>query len=1108
MRGSSSLLRITTLLVLGLFLCTGSVLAQINTGRITGVVTDASGGAVPGAVVRGINQASEVVTATESAANGEYLLNFLVPGAYRVEVESKGFQKAAQTGVTVNAGGVTRLDISLKVGELQQVVEVQSQQVAIATETSELSQTFTKTDLDRLPNIDRNPLFQMNLMPGANNGRGSQNYGANGGENGSAIGNSRAQLASVGGTNANATSVFVEGTFNREPQNAYVGVVPSIEGIEEVQVYTGKYNAEYGFSGSAVVNVVTKAGTNEFHGSAFEYLRNEAVDARPFFSTEKTPFRRNQFGGALGGPIIKSKLFFFGDYQGTYFNTSSAGFTSAPTDKMYQGDFSELYDFSQVDGAGNTWGQIYDPFTRQFDAEGNVIAATPFPNNVIPASRWDPATGKMNNDFIFGKANRSGIDNNLYYQAPVTRTLHQADGRLDYNKSDRNRFFFRYSILKALLDHSTNINKFWQEGEADSDTLNQNMQFTHQWTISPSKLNELRLSYNRTNVSTATKSMDQDYNNQYGIPNGNLGDPITRGIVETFGLDPIHTIGDPDWVAFIKGNTISVTENFTWIKRRHNMKFGTNINWIQNTSADTMGGDSPRGSVSFDSAMTSYDGNAVPYAYPSFLLGTPTALTRARFVNGWPYQTYWQNAWYAQDDFKILPSLTLNLGLRYEISTRPIERFNRQSNWDTRTNELVLATADNRSPALQLDKKNWGPRVGFAWSPDNGKTSLRGGYGISYWQAYWSGPLTILGLTYPHYAKGSFLAANNLIPSLRVSREGIPIATAEYDDTGALVLPPDAVIRGTDYNWRQQRVDQTSLNLERELRKGIVLDVGYLGVRGRNNNVGININQAPPGPAGEDYQLRRPLYGQYPELGDIPAQFSIGNSYYDALTARITATINKYIYVYATYAHGRNLADGQFTDPTDIRQYYGPTQQDIEHIINSQFTVDLPWGRGKLWGANMSPVLDAIVGGWQYSGFLFLRTGTRFGVSSGTSTLHNGQGNRPDRVKDGNLPPGERTLERWYDITAFVDHLEEQTYGNAGSNPLFADGMAQLDSSLFKTFKFTERANLQFRVDFFNTFNHPDFNPPTARVGRSSNGVVSSTSTDPRRLQFGLRLAF
>ena len=224
----------------------------------------------------------------------------------------------------VDAGGTNRVDFSLQIGSAAQTVEVQAETISVATETSELSQNFSHQELDQLPNLDRNPLYQMNLIPGANNDVGSGNYGTNGGENGSAVGQTRPQLASIGGVDANANSIYIDGVPNREPQNAYISLIPAIEGVQEVEVYTGKYNAEFGFSGSAVVNITTKSGSNQFHGAAFEFLRNEATDALNYFAggQPKTPFRRNQFGGAVGGPILKDKLFFFGDYQGTIVNTS------------------------------------------------------------------------------------------------------------------------------------------------------------------------------------------------------------------------------------------------------------------------------------------------------------------------------------------------------------------------------------------------------------------------------------------------------------------------------------------------------------------------------------------------------------------------------------------------------------------------------------------------------------------------------------------------------------------------------------------------------------------------------------------------------------------
>jgi hypothetical protein len=1085
-------------------------LSQINTGRIDGTVSDRTGATVDHAKVRAVAGGTGVVTETETADNGTYLLNFLLPGTYTVTVEKDGFQKALTSGVIVNAGNNARIDVALQVGSTSGVVQVTANPIEVSTETSELSQTFSFKDIDALPNIDRNPLYQLNLMPGANNDEGSGNYGNNGNENGSAIGMTRPQLAALGGVDANANSVYIEGVFNREPQNAYIGLTPPIEGIEEVQVYTGKYNAEFGFSGSAVINIVTKSGTNKYHGSLFEFLRNNATDAQNYFSGgSTTPFQRNQFGGAIGGPILKDKFFFFGDYQGTRFHTSTPEFTSAPTPLMVTGNFSELYDPTQPkDSAGNEYGQLYDPFTRTFDpSTGAVTGATPYAGNIIPQAQWDAAATKMNAANVFGVANLPGLGNNLAYLGTVRQNVDQGDGRLDFNASERHRIFYRYSILNSVTDNSTNINQFYQDGNADSLTWNQNMQLSDLYTFSASRLNEFRAGYSRSNVHTSNKSLGANWNNTFGIPNGNLGDAATEGLAEFPNFFGVHNVAQPDWVGYIVSNTLSATDNYTWIHGHHTIKVGANINHVQDVSADTIGGDDPRGSLIFDPAMTSYDGNAAPYSYPAFLLGTMTTSTRARFVQGAPFQSYWQNAWYAQDDYKVLPSLTLNVGLRYELVTRPIERHNRESNWDEATNSIVVATSSDRSPGLNLDKGAWGPRVGFAWSPDRGKTSVRAGYGVSYWMAYWTGPLTVLGLTYPNYAKASLLTPNNLTPTLQLSRDGIPIPAASYDESGKLTIPDNAVIRGVEPDWRAQSVDQKTLNIEREIRPGMIVDIGYLGVRGRHNLHIQNINQAPPSTnPNNDFQTNRPLYGLYPGLGDLPISVSRADSYYNAITARFAANVGHDLRVNASYAHGRTFADGNNIDQNNIRQYEGPTAGDIAHIFNAEATYALPIGRGQTFLGHSNRLVDTFLGGWQYSALLHMRSGVRFDVTSAVSHLNNGQSNRPDRIGSGKL--SNPTIDKWFDTSAFIDHADQGTYGDAGVFPLHGDDQIQLDSSLEKTFHLVESTQLLFRVDAFNTFNHPDFGTPDSTVGDGGEGQVTATSVDNRRLQLSLRLSF
>lgn len=1095
---------------------------QVNTGKISGFVSDASGAMIPGVPVTAVNDSTGVSTTGSSSETGEYLLNFLVPGSYRVKVEQPGFKTVVRSGLIVNAGVTSRVDFALPVGDTVQTVTVQSNSITVATENSELSQSFSLQEVQALPNLDRNPLYQMNLIPGANSDAGSGNYGANGGENGSAVGQSRPQLASIGGVDSNATAVYIEGVPNREPQNAYISLTPAIEAVQELQVYTGKYNAEFGFSGSAVVNISTKSGGDQFHGAVFEFLRNEASDALNYFDggATKTPFRRNQFGGALGGPIFRQKLFFFGDYQGTKVYSSSPGYTTAPTAKMLTGDFSELYVPGQVDDAGNTYGQIYDPRTRVFDKDGNLISAPiPFAGNVIPEAQWDAAAKAMNAAKIFGVANRPGISQNLYFLSTNRQTAHQGDGRIDFNRTPKDRMFFRYSALDATNENATDVNQFFQNGGVNSKSFNQNLQASDLYSISGTMMNEVRVAFNRSNVHTSTHSQDEEWNNRFGIPNGNLGTEDTKGLAE-FNMSGVPWISAPDWVGYVVSNTLAGTENFTWIKGRHQIKAGVNLNYIADVSADTIGGDNPRGALTFNEAMTSYDGigynggsdplNALPVqpvGYPSFLLGTMTGTARARFLNGAPYQNMWQNAWYVQDDFKVLPSLSLNIGLRYELTTRPVERHNHESNWDTRTNQLVVATSSNRSPSMNLDASDWGPRVGFAWSPDHGKTSVRGGFGTSYWMAYWNGPLTILGLTYPNYAKTAKVTPNDQNPKLSLSTDGIPLASATYNALGELTIPDNALIRGVDYNWKAQRVDQATLNVERELRPGMLFDIGYMHVQGHKNLHTKNINQAPPQETNADYADARPLHDPYPQLGDVPISQSVAGSWYDALTVRYAANLGKSLFVNASYAHGRSFANGNNLDQNDINQYYGPTQQDIAHIFNSQLRVSLPVGRGHRYLAKSSKLVDAFIGGWEYSALLHIRSGVRFDVTGNdSSSLNNGQNNRPDRVGSGKL--SHPTIDHWFDTSAFVVHTTQTTYGNSGVNPLYTDGAQQLDSSLSKEFHLTENQQLELRIDAFNTFNHPNFGAPNATVGDSAEGTVSSTSVDNRRMQFALRYSF
>jgi Carboxypeptidase regulatory-like domain len=1116
----------TLLMAMSLVVCPCAVRAQINSGTIAGFVSDPSGASIPEAAVVATNVATRVVTRTVTLQDGNYLVNYLVPGTYEVHVTKTGFVTSVETNVEVTAGYTTRLDVKLIVGQVQQSVEVKANPVAVNTENSEEKYTFSSTTLTTLPNIDRNPLFQLNLMTGASNGPFTGNYGTNGGENGSAVGLTNPQLAAFGGMDANANSVYLEGIPTREPQNGYIGLVPPQDDVEELDVYTGKFDAEYGFSASGVINVVTKSGTNQFHGDAFEYVENDALNAIPFFATSSTPFKRNQFGGSVGGPIKRDKVFFFAGFQRTPDLQSGPMIASAPDALMYAGNFSELYDPTQgKDAAGNTYGQLYNPFTRVFDAQGNQVSVQPFAGNIIPPTLWDPVSKNMAAAQIFGLANLPGISNNFYYLNAINQYTNQGDGRVDYSLSDRTKMFFRYSALGATLTNPPTVNPFI-ENSANSDTFNQNMGWTLNHSFSASQMNEFRLGYNRTDVNTSNNTLGKPYNNLFGIPNGNpAGAGTETGMAEFVGVGPYSTLSQPDWVAFIVSNTISLSDSFTWIKGKHTLKFGAMLNHVEDTSADTIGGDDPRGGFYFSPSMTSFNGSAAVFAFPAFLLGTPYQSERTQFDYGFPYQTYWEEGFYAQDNFHVSRSFSLNLGLRWEYWTLPVERFNRQSNWNTQTNVLAVASASDRSPAVNPDHGDIEPRVGFAWSPDNGKTSIRGGWGISYWQNYWGfspnginnggggaqSMLTVLGATYPYYVRQEFLTPNSLTPSLTITGNGLPSALAEKNSQGAFVIPPGQFIRGVAINWKNQKVSQYSFDVERQLTSKLVVGVGYLGVYGGNNPVTININQAPPSTInGINYNLNRPLYGEYPNLFDIPVSESIGSSSYNALTAMARGTVGKNLQVFATFAYSRTFSNGFNINqnPSAINQYYGPTQADIPIVFNAQLVYQLPFGRGQTLFSNAGPLLNGVIGGWESSAFLAFHGGPPFTVLSPISLLNNGQANRPNVIAGCNPNLSHRTLTEWFNTSCFVNDLVPGNYGSEGTNIVRADGLQQVNFSMLKNFKFAERWNLQFRADFQNLFNHPNYGLPDLTVGDPAMGAVTSASVNARIIQLGLKLSF
>jgi hypothetical protein len=521
--------------------------------------------------------------------------------------------------------------------------------------------------------------------------------------------------------------------------------------------------------------------------------------------------------------------------------------------------------------------------------------------------------------------------------------------------------------------------------------------------------------------------------------------------------------------------------------------------------------------------MTSFNGTAADFAFPALLLGTPVESARTQFDYGFPYQTYWAEGFYGQDDLHVTRSFSLNLGMRWEYWTLPVERDNHQSNWNTQTNVLAIASPSNRSPGVTADHRDVEPRIGFAWSPDQGKTSIRGGWGISYWQNYWGfspnginnggggaqSLLTVLGATYPYYVRQEYLTPNSLSPTLTITNNGLPPAVAEQNSQGQFVIPDGEFIRGVAHDWKNQKVSQYSVAVERQLTPQLVFGVGYLGVYGGYEPVTININQAPPSPInGINYNVNRPLYHEYPGLTDIPISESMASSNYNALTASARGTVTKGLQVFATFAYSRTFANGFNINQLDINQYRGPTQADIPVVFNAQLVYQLPFGKGRTLLSNHGPLVNGVIGGWQASTFISLHGGPPFTVLSPVSLLNNGQANRPNIVPGCNPNLSHRTITEWFNTSCFVNDLVPGTYGTEGTNLVRADGIQQVNLSMLKNFEFAEKWNLQFRADFQNLFNHPNYGLPDLNVGDPSMGAVTSASVSARIIQLGLKLSF
>lgn len=1094
-------------------------IAQVTTGTILGTVTDQSGAAVVGAsvTVSDIDKGTSVNRKTDET--GSFQFPFLIPGNYKVTVEQAGFKKAEQSGITLQVDQRARVDIQLSVGNVSETVEVTAAAPLVQSTSAETGQVIEQRAVQELPLNGRNFAQLVYLAPGVTPGQAGENL------SGASTFNPRAASNyNPLGQRANANGWVLDGIDNNEYTFNTVIVQPSLESVREFKVLTGSFSAEFG-RGAGVVSVSTRSGQNDLHGTAFWFHRNIEFDARGYFQTpqalpKKLPFRRHQMGGAINGPIIKNKMFFFGDYAGQREVRGLDYLNTVPTDEVRAGNFSN---FRNPSGALI---QVWNPFTTRANpaSPGNFLR-DPFPNNTIPASLISQVSRNVAS--IYPRPNLAGNFNN--YQSAPNRVIddNQYTARVDYAASQRDSMFFRlqqqwYDLdapqgqANCCLPTPAEAASRFQLGPYVAGIQNTRLR-THggafNWSRvwSPTLVGEFRTGWARTNPSTFHSDYGIPASDSLGIKNINLTDN-SSGIASMNIADFTGLSGGPNFLpARPRQVNYQLDYNLYWTKAKHNLKFGYHVvrrDVSPFTNADTRGALTfGRGFVSDPVSRTGGTG------WASMLLGLLQSGSRG-FLLGVPGLRVWENAWFFQDDWKVSSRLTVNLGVRYEIYSPETEKYDRMTSFDVTKMMFAYANEGGYSRTLRnTDLNNFGPRVGLAYDlTGNQKTILRAGYSLSYFPEPVSAS-SMLTQGPPHlfsesYSFGDFLTDYSGVPRIEQPFGPLvplkPLSTAEINTRRPTV-------RGYSFDNPTQYAQTWSFTVQRQLGPSWMAELGYVGSRGINLLYGFNHNEVRLGTA--SVEDRRPVQA----LRNIPSITifePMSSSSYNGMTAKIDRRFANGFQILGVYTWGKSLdysgsvasGGGQTGGPQTVTCFKcgrGPSGFDVRHRMVVNGLYDLPFGKGRQFNID-NRIADAIVGGWQLGGIITGTTGRPFNVSL-QNGVNNGAPSWPDRIGSGKLDNADPWY--WFDANAFRAPAPNN-YGNVGRGVLYSPGVVNIDMSIVKTFRITEKVGFNFRFEAFNLFNTPYFGFPNAAIGSPTVGRITSTVGDNRSLQLSGRINF
>lgn len=1051
-------------------------------------MTDATGAVIVGAEVSIRNVATDLKRSVQTGDDGRFVVPFLPLGTYEVSAQQTGFRKVVRSGIVLQVGQVAVIDIELPVGSATETVTVAGAAPLVDTATQQLGAVIDRTRVLDLPLNGRNFVQLITLVPGTTTGRSGEPASGT-----TAISFRGTSAFSANGFRSVSNNYLFDGVDNNQTDGVTsFSLEPVIDGIQEFRVLTANQPAEYGGFLGGVVNVQSKSGTNAFHGSAFEFLRNSALDAKNYFDDPqaKIPaFRQNQFGGSFGGPIKKGSTFFFGDFQGLRVAQGQTFLTTVPTQAMRNGDFSGL-------------ATIYDPLTTVFDPVSNSYIRTPFDNNIIPQTRIDPAAAKILQ--YIPLPNRPGLANNFLNNPTLRRSDNAFDIRIDRAFGGKDNFFTRYSYEKAVTYRpsplSTPSNPFGGVSPVafagNFDLLAQNVAINETHVFTPHLLNEFRFGYNRFAINALPEGYGVNPSIASGIPNLDLTPDIRN--FPSISISGVASPGPSAALPILSHqNTFQVVDNVSYYRGKHEFKFGANLIWHQRNFFDDA---YPAGIFQFTEATTSVPLGSGGNGFASFLLGYPLATVRTNLIGPWGTRNLNLGLFF-QDSYRIRPRLMLNLGLRYEIFTPWVEAYDRQSSFDLETGKMVLAGSENKygRGLTTTDYNNVAPRIGLSYSlTSDSKTVLRAGYSVSYFQEY-TGLNSYLTFNYPFVIQqqivGNILTVG---PKLENGPPALPARDPNQPSgTVRRLNPNNAIAYGQQYN----------LSIQREITPNLMLEVGYLGSRGIHLLELPDINQAVPGSGA--INPRRPYYTVNPNIGSVLYLTDSAKSNYNALAVKAEKRTSVGLTFLLSYTWAKAMQQGEGSaagsygeqplDPRDPLKSRGLASFDRKQVFIFSWNYQLPF-------SSDHRLLQQIVGGWAINGILTLESGPPFPITITPSLLNTGTFNRPDRTCDGSLPSSQRGPNRWFDTSCFVQPPAFQ-YGNTSMNALRAPGEGNLDLSIFKDFTLRENYTLQFRTEVFNFSNTPHFNLPNGAIGTPAAGTISSAGPS-RQIQFALKLLF